>query len=341
VIFLIALGLLSKRPGEAAGDSVRAVQLMSRSIQTIRAGRAEAGVPIDAGTDLNRTGLIGLENSSITTSLGRLEAKRTATNPQFAGAVVRMLREAGVRSGDTIAVGASSSFPGLFVASLCAARAMNVRALAILSLGASNWGGNDPRWTGLETLTCLTRNGVLDAALIAVSIGGDGDAGRDMSAEGRAFLRRKIDSSGIPWIGEAILADDVRARWTLFASRARPAAIRAFINIGGSWANMGLDAEVLKLKPGFNPAAGVFVPPPGRRGLIQEMAVRGIPVIHLLYVQGLAERYGLPWDPYPFPALEEGRPKEAAFPAAAIYLFGMMIGVGVFLGRRRRSWPGF
>ena len=32
------------------------------------------------------------------------------------------------------------------------------------------------------------------------------------------------------------------------------------------------------------------------------MAAAGVPVIHLLNVKGLCERYGLPWDPRPLPA---------------------------------------
>ena len=36
------------------------------------------------------------------------------------------------------------------------------------------------------------------------------------------------------------------------------------------------------------------------------MAAKGIPVIHLLYVRGLSQRYGLPWDPSPIPDPGEG-----------------------------------
>ena len=31
------------------------------------------------------------------------------------------------------------------------------------------------------------------------------------------------------------------------------------------------------------------------------MAAEGVPVVHLLYLQGLALRHGLPWDPAGFP----------------------------------------
>jgi poly-gamma-glutamate system protein len=340
-LFLAFLLIIPGHRGGADENEASAVRLMTRSIEVIRACRLSAGAPIDPRSDLNRTGLVGLENSPITTSLGRLEAKRTAANPQFAGAVVRMLREAGVRPGDTVALSASSSFPGLIVAALCAAHAMEIRVLPILSLGASNWGGNDPRWTGLETIACLNRSGVLDVALLAASVGGEGDIGGDMTAEGREYLKRKIREAGVPLIEEKTLADDVRERSKLFERQSGAAAVKAFINVGGSWANMGLDAEVLKLKPGFNPAETVFVPPPGRRGLIQEMAARGVPVIHLLYVKGLADRYGLPWDPVPLPApgpsvSPGGRKNAGPFQSAeaAVYLLGVIAGAALILRRR-------
>jgi hypothetical protein len=91
---------------------------------------------------------------------------------------------------------------------------------------------------------------------------------------------------------------------------------------------MGTDGEVLKLKPGTNPPGEVILPAPERRGLIQEMARRGVPVIHLLYVRGLAERYGLPWDPIPLPSPANGRlvrsdrPAGGEFAVLLIYLAG-------------------
>ena len=91
----------------------------------------------------------------------------------------------------------------------------------------------------------------------------------------------------------------------LYRAGAGPKAIKAFINIGGSWANIGTNAEMLKLRPGL--ASDVFVPAPAERGVLQAMAAAGIPVIHLLNVRGLCERYGLPWDPRPLPGPGQGR----------------------------------
>jgi len=285
-------------------DMLAAARLMDDAIRAVRGCSEAARGPIDARTDINRTGFIGLENSPITTSLGHLEAKRTAANPNFAAAVARMLKQAGVTRGDAVAVGASGSFPALVVASLAAVRAIGARPLVIASPGASNWGANDPRFTLLDILDCLGAKGVLDVRPAALAVGGENDDGSDMTAEGRGLAARQVEARGLPVVREKTLADDVRRRMEIYAAAAGGAPIKAFINVGGSWANMGTDSGVLEIKPGL--AEAVVIPAPGKRGVIQEMAARGVPVIHLLYVKGLAERYGLPWDPVPLPKPGEG-----------------------------------
>ncbi|MEN6310652.1 MAG: poly-gamma-glutamate system protein [Acidobacteriota bacterium] len=275
-----------------------AVRLMTEAEAAVRACREERGVPIDERTDPNRTGLIGLETSVITTSMGRLEAKRTTTNPEFAGLLVRLLGQAGVRKGDVIAVGASSSFPALIIATLSAARAMGVEPLVISSLGASEWGANIPGFNWLDMEDCLRRAGLAAAKPVALAVGGEEDVGRGLSPEGRELLRAAITRSGLALIDEPDLRANVAERLRLYDEAAGRRPIKAFVNIGGSWANIGTNAEVLKLRPGL--LRDVFVPPPGERGVLQAMAARKVPVIHLLNVRGLAERYGLPWDPRPF-----------------------------------------
>ena len=283
---------------------IEAAGLMARSSAALKDCRASRGLPIDPAVDPNGTGLIGEERSAITTSAGRLEAKRTTANPAFAGLVVSLLHEAGVRRGDVIAVGASSSFPALIVATLSAAEVMGVEPLVISSLGASEWGGNIPGFSWLDMEDCLRASGLIDVRPIARTIGGDEDVGRDMSPEGRALLAARIRAGGAPFLEEPDLERNVARRMALYRESAGARPIKAFVNIGGSWANMGTDAEVLKIEPGL--ARGIFVPPPARRGVIQAMAAAKVPVIHLLNVRGLCERYGLPWDPRPLPAPAEG-----------------------------------
>jgi len=300
LVYLVVSGLWSPGSPDARGVMAEAAGIMARAAAEIRDCRSARGIPIDPAADPNGTGFIGEERSPTTTSLGRLEAKRTTTNPGFAALTVALLREAGVQRGDVIAVGASSSFPALIVATLAAARAMGVEPLVVSSLGASEWGANNPGFGWLDMEECLRRAGVFETVPVARTVGGEGDVGEDMDPEGRALIVSRIRAGGVPFIEEPSLERNVAARMDAYRRNAGARPIKAFINIGGSWANLGTDPEVLKLEPGL--ARNVFIPPPARRGVIQAMAAAGVPVIHYLNVKGLCERYGLAWDPRPLPA---------------------------------------
>ncbi len=341
LVYLLLVRFLPVPVPAVRAEMVDASRLMATAAAAIKDCRESRDVKVDRETDPNGTGLIGLETSAITTSAGRLEAKRTTTNPDFAGLVVFLLYEAGARRGDTVAVGASSSFPALVVATLAAAEVMGVEPLVISSLGASEFGANIPEfnWTDMED--CLRAEGVLDIRPIARAVGGDEDVGRNMSPEGRALLESRVRESGVPFIEEPDLERNVEFRMELYGEAAGTRPIKAFVNIGGSWANIGTNSEALKLRPGLT--GDVFVPPPAERGVLQSMAARHVPIIHLLNVKGLCERYGLPWDPRPLPRPGEGKIfREAAarsWPGAAltaIYILAIFL---VFVTIRQRRWP--
>ena len=339
LIYLILLEFPSLGDPAARGEMARASDLMALASAALRDCRAARGVPVVPSDDPNGTGLIGVERSVITTSLGSLEAKRTTTNPDFAALVVWLLRDAGVRRGDIVGVGASSSFPALIVATLAAAEAMGVEPLVISSLGASEWGGNIPGFGWLEMEECLRREGLAGSAPIARSLGGEGDPGLDMDPEGRALIESRVRAGGVPFIDEPFLERNVAARMARYRESAGGRTLKAFVNIGGSWANMGADPEVLKIEPGL--ARSVFVPFPARRGVIQAMAAAGVPVIHLLNIKGLCERYGLPWDPQPLPAPGHGRIYRLAgarsWPGTALTAVYVLAVASLLLIGRRRS----
>jgi poly-gamma-glutamate system protein len=320
---LVYLVLLDRLPSTAGGPELRrerlaAATLMARAEAALKECREARGIPLDASVDPNGTGLIGVELSGITTSPGRLEAKRTTTNPAFAALVVSLFREAGVRRGDVVAVGASGSFPALIVATLAASEVMGVRPLVISSLGASEWGANILRFTWLDMEDCLRSRGVIAVRPIARALGGEEDIGRDMGPDGRAVLGERIHAAGAPVIEEPDLPRDVARRMALYRESAGSRPIKAFVNVGGSWANMGTDPDILKVRPGL--AGRVVIPPPDRRGVIQAMAAAGVPVIHLLNVRGLCERYGLPWDPRPLPGPGQGAFYRRAAPGSRTLL---------------------
>lgn len=279
---------------------LKAAELMAEAEKIIFRCQQEKGLqPENNIFDPNQTGLIGLEYSPITTTIGNLEAKRTTTNPNMAALLVRLLRQAGVKRADVVAVGASSSFPALILSVYCAARAMEVELLVINSLGASQWGANNPKFSWLEIEDCLRQTGLTRHRLLAISWGGEDDSGRDFPEDFKVRILQKASQLQLRILNYGSLETTVRERVSLYFQAAGNRKIKAFINIGGSLANLGTDSSVLQLRPGLTEIRKI--PPALRRGVIQEMARRGIPVIHLLNIRGLAKHYGLPWDPQPLP----------------------------------------
>jgi poly-gamma-glutamate system protein len=306
MLLLLGIGVVVLLERSETTSSVLAARCLEASLRmqsmtaVIAEHRRVLGPPIDVATDINQTGMIGDFYSPMTTTIGNLEAKRTSTDPNMAGLLVVLLERAGVRSGDFIAVGASGSFPALILATLSAAETLDVDVGLIVSLGASQWGANRLDFTWIEMERTLAKAGMLDDRAAALSVGGDLDIGRDLDTGVRAALRERIETAGVLLISEPNLQANVEDRMAVYRTEARGRPIRAFVNVGGSWANLGTDASVLNASPGLVEA--LAQPPVERKGVIHAMAEDGAAIIHLLNLKELVQRYGLSWDPSPVPA---------------------------------------
>jgi poly-gamma-glutamate system protein len=281
-----------------------AAQIMSRAMDEVKKYRSDLGIPINLTDDPNRTGLIGEYFTEITTTIGNLEAKRTTANPNFAALMVGLLSQAGVRDGDTIAIGASGSFPGLILATLAAVKAMNLKPIILASLGASMWGANQPRLTWLDMYFHLFQKGIFAYPINAASIGGDLDVGLELSPKGRQMISTTIKAYRVPFIYEKNLRVNVAKRLKIYDANRRGQKIKVFVNIGGAAVNTGVNPMLLDLKPGINYLQKY--PPAAESGVLFEMGKRRIPVIHLLNIKGFSLKYGMPWDPVPLPAAGRG-----------------------------------
>jgi poly-gamma-glutamate system protein len=281
-----------------------AARIMTLAQSAVQKHCLQEGIPIDAEIDPNRTGLIGPEIDRLTTTIGHPAAKRTTTNPEFAALLVHLMYQSGVAPGDRVAIGSSGSFPALMIAALAAAEAMSVTPVSILSLGASGYGATRPEFHLLKISELLLREGIIGTRPVAASLGGDRDRGREYPQELRESLLEEIREAGMTLLEESSLRRNVEARMAVYGAGSTP--ISAYINAGGSYANLGTSNLALKLKPGLNRA--VDLPPEDERGVLFEMAAQGIPTIHLLFIEGLARQYNLPWDPRPLPAPGEWSP---------------------------------
>ncbi len=305
------------RPAASVGrPGTDAAALMARSLTSIKALRREKGVPIDRTMDPNETGIVGEEFTPLTTSLGDVAAKRTAANPAFAAVVATYYERAGLKPGDVVAIGGSGSFPAFVLASLCAARALDLRPVLIYSIGASMYGANIPGFTFADMLARLRSDGLLPYSIAAVAPGGAHDTGRGvLFDEDGTSLVDEARRSGLPLVEGATLADRIRRRLEIFDAAAGGRPIRCFVNVGGATANYGDTAASLDVPNGLVLRVPTLPSSPSR-GLLFEFAARGVPVVHLLYVKGLARDNGLPFDPVPFPPMAAPGPGDGASNAA-------------------------
>jgi poly-gamma-glutamate system protein len=301
VVSLDADGIRGEPRPAATDRRAEAASLMARSLASIKALRLEKAIPLDRALDPNQTGIVGDEFTPLTTSLGDVAAKRTAANPAFAGVVAAYFERAGLAPGDVVAIGGSGSFPAFVLASLCAARVMDLRPVLIYSVGSSMYGANIPGFTFVDMLARLRAERLLPYDITAVAPGGEHDGGRGvLFDEDGTTLIDEARRSGLPLVEGATLADRIRRRLEIFDAAAGGRPIRCFVNVGGATANFGDTSASLDVSNGLLLKLPSLPASPSR-GLLFEFAARGVPVVHLLYVKGLARENGLPFDPVPFP----------------------------------------
>jgi len=294
-VYLISQSLSNDQTVPYSKMMLEAAQIMEQMTTKIQQARIEAGLDINLIMDPNQTGLIGPEQGDLTTSLGHLQAKRTSTNPNIASLLVYLFKKAGIEKGDTIAIGASASFPALLVATLSACKAMEVAPVAMISLGASSHGATDSQFNLLDIYQILYKEQVVYQMPAVISLGGEDDFGAEFTDSVKKYLLQQIHNSGSHFINQKNLRKNVQERIKIYGDQ----KISCFVNIGGSEANLGESPLVLHVKPGLN--TRLKIPDTSERGVLFEMAAHSIPIIHLLYIKGLVLQYGLPWDPAPLP----------------------------------------
>ena len=296
-------------------EQVRAAQLH------LAEWRQDAGTASDAKNDPWDCGLIGVEWSGITTTLGDLEAKRAACNPAWAVRFSRWYLEQGLSEGDRIAIYSSGSFPGLVLNALAAAEAMELDPLLIVSLGASTWGANHPEIPWPELASELRHAGFINKRSDYYTLGGDEELGHGMAPEGEAILRQAATAAGVELLEAESLGEMIEIKSQILEEH-QP---RLLVSIGGSHANMGDDSGVLTLPTG--PVSPDQASKAGN-GVIAFALENGIPVIHMLNIKALSARAGIPYDSAP------GR-MEPAEVNAAWSLLGLVLFFTVVLRHRR------
>ena len=200
--------------------------------------------------DLYNSGLIGLQNSSITTIQDNdslmFKSKLLTTHPNFAAVIVEYFYDAEISSGDTIAVSMTGSFPGANLALLSVCETMNITPIIMSSAGSSAWGANrlDLSWPIIESY--LFDNNFLKNRSIVYSMGGDNDNGDNLSDKGIEILESSIPNN-VTFINEFSLIDNISQKINFFDSKSSNYSM--YVNIGGGASSLGngLDKDSLKV----------------------------------------------------------------------------------------------
>lgn len=271
---------------------MKAAQLVARGQDIMREEMKARGLRVDDRNDPWHSGLIGEERTVITSDRGVNAAKVLATNPNFGAAFIDLLYKAGVRRGDTIAVGLTGSIPGWNLAFYAACQALSATPVVITSVAASDWGANRADLTWLDMESLFVQRGVFSIKSLAASIGGGADIGRGISPEGRDLIRTAIKRNGVPFIEGETLEAIIDARMKLYDSVVAGQKYAAFVNIGGGLASLGGALNSRLIPAGYSRHLRDINFPV--RAVINRMAENDIPVINLSDVAKIADRYDLP-----------------------------------------------
>jgi len=323
-------------------EKLEAAQLSQLAANHLKNYRLENGVFIDVINDPNQTALIGQEYTMITTDRGYIDAKLSATNPNFAAVIVQLLKDAGVKEKDNVAVALSGSFPGLNISVFAALETLKLNPIVITSVGSSNYGANDPFFTWLDMENWLNKSNIFHNRSVAASIGGGFDLGRGLSPEGRKLIVNAIERNDMEFINEKYLEQSIARRMEIYNERSQGKPIEAYINVGGGIASLGNTINGKLIPPGlteFLPMQNFPV-----RGAIIQMGQQDIPIIHLLNISKLTETFGLPDSPVPLPEPGEGeifvQKKYSIVITAIATLFLVVVILLVYFSERKQHQLG-
>jgi poly-gamma-glutamate system protein len=293
-----------EKRGHYYDRKMEAATIAASAFEHLRQHRLGQAAVLDLVNDPAGTGLIGPEYSLITNARGILRAKLTSLNPNFAGVIVEYFSRIGLRRGDPVGLAMSGSFPGVNINVYAALEAMGLRAIPITSVGASNWGATDPAYTWLDMERLLQEAGIFSSRSVAASPGGGDDMGRGLSPEGRHLIWEAVERNRVAPLRSENIEESIEKRMEIYARGAEGKKLKAYVNIGGGVASLGSGQNRLLIPTGLSTDLGLRNFP--RKGVIIQMALRGVPVIHLNQIAAIAERHGLPVAPDYMPEVGEG-----------------------------------
>jgi poly-gamma-glutamate system protein len=309
-------------------EKIEASRLAFEAMELAKNERLRRGIPIDPETDPAYSGMIGSFVTPVTTDSGELEAKRTSINPNMAAVIVHLLKQEKLKEGDVVAVGYSGSFPAINIAVCAAITTLKLRPIIISSVGASQWGANDPGFLWIDMESFLHSQGIFPFQSAAASMGGKSDRGKELTDAGRNFIREAIKRNGLTFVEARGVRRDIDERMRIYFNKASP---KIYINVGGGVASAGIRPTKRLLKSGI--LRNALPTGRGTDSVIHRFMDEGIPVIHIDNIKNFVKPYGFPVDPSAIPKVGEGtifHEKQYNLWLAGIILLGIIFGLYMF-----------
>lgn len=259
-----------------------------RAAQDLLWAEMERRGQADPVNDPDRTGLIGLEWSETSTTLGNLDAKRSACDPLWGVLALRWFDRLGLEKGDRIVMLSSSSFPGLLLSVLAAAESRGLRVDLMVSLGSSAWGANRPEapWPVLARI--LASHSLLRTRSLFYTLGGGEEIGKSMEGEGVRILTDAARADSVDLYVPASLSKVIDRKMAVIVPAAGNPA-KLVVNIGGAHSSLGADSATSLPNGLLTPDTAKHV----GNGVIAQSLALGIPVAHFLNLRSLADREGI------------------------------------------------
>lgn len=285
----------------------------------------KADVPLSSLDDKTRSGLIGVEWSSMTTTLGGIEAKRTACNPLWTARFLEWFDELGIERGDRVVIYSSSSFPGMLLSALVACESRELDVLLSVSMGSSTWGANRPEFPWSAMSAALRDAGLIRTRAEFYTLGGVGDRGGEFSEETISRLAQMAAEDSTRLYVPATLAESIAYK----SGRLGDFGPKLFISIGGGAANFGDSEAGPEIPNGLVMPDSISGEAVG--GVIGQALSSGVPVLNILNIRLLARESGIPWDPDAFV-------KRTRQPGLLAAVAGIVVFCGVLRAHRRWTW---
>lgn len=266
-------------------EMMQAVELTKKWFNIIQEQKEIRNIYSDAISNVPYNFLLGNDFTFTTTTLGSINAKEISTNPDFSALMIKLITEAGIKEGDKVGLIISGSFPSLAISTLAALQILKIDVLLSSSLGSSSFGANQEGATWLDMENWLIDKGGLNYHSIIVSKGAENDIGLGLTEEGNAILEDAAKRNSRTLYMPQSLSQAITDRVNLYKSN----NISLLINIGGNQAAMGRCAHSVSIPNGLH--KNIQLCDDDLRGVIQEINSTGVPIINLLNIKDLANRY--------------------------------------------------